>query len=275
MNSKKLPRKKNASAMRMLGGQLGAARRAAGLTQRALAERLKVDEETIASIEQGRRTLKPDLAELLDRELDTKGVLAAGVDNLPEVDQFPLWAELYAEHAREAICLSWYEPLVVPGLLQTEAYARAVFRNRVPAFTEEEVESKTADRMSRQDILHRKSPPTLGFVVWEPVLHLSFGGSEVHRQQLAHLRKMTEIPAVALQFLPIDSPYTAGLSGAFIIIETEDHQHLAYTESQQGSQWVSDPDKVSVLAQKYAMLRTQALNPQDSVALLDRLLGDR
>jgi transcriptional regulator with XRE-family HTH domain len=275
MNSKKLPRKKNASAMRMLGGQLGAARRAAGLTQRALAERLKVDEETIASIEQGRRTLKPDLAELLDRELDTKGVLAAGVDNLPEVDQFPLWAELYVEHEQKAISLSWYDALVLPGLLQTESYARAVLRNRVPAFSEEEIESKTEGRIGRQKILHRASPPTLSFIVWEPVLYLMVGGREVRHQQLSHLRNMTELPCISLQFLPLDSPEHAGLNGPFALLETPDHQHLAYTESQRGSQWVSDPDDVSILARKYAMLRTQALTTQDSMGLLDRLLGER
>jgi transcriptional regulator with XRE-family HTH domain len=106
MNSRKLPRKKNFSAMKMLGVQLGTARRAAGFTQRALGDRLMVDEETIASIEQGRRPLKPDLAVLLDEVLGTKGLLSAGVENLPEIDQFPMWAELYVEHEREAIALS-------------------------------------------------------------------------------------------------------------------------------------------------------------------------
>jgi transcriptional regulator with XRE-family HTH domain len=275
MNSKKLPRKKNASAMRMLGGQLGAARRAAGLTQRALAERLKVDEETIASIEQGRRTLKPDLAELLDRELDTKGVLAAGVDNLPEVDQFPLWAELYMEHERKAIALSLYANQVLPGLLQTEAYARAVLQERVPAFSEDEVETKTAGRIGRQHILRRKAPPTANFIIWEPVLSLAVGGPIVRTEQLRHLRDCAELPDVSIQFLPLSSPYHAGLDGPFVLLETPDHQHLAYIEGHRGSQWVSDPDEVSILSRKYAMLRTQALTTQDSVGLLDRLLGDR
>lgn len=93
MSSRKLPRKKNFSSMKMLGAQLQAARKAAGYTQRALAGLLGVDEETIASIEQGRRPLMPDFAETLDQLLDTKGMLTAGVDKLPEIDQFPLYAE--------------------------------------------------------------------------------------------------------------------------------------------------------------------------------------
>ncbi|MFF4837358.1 Scr1 family TA system antitoxin-like transcriptional regulator [Streptomyces sp. NPDC001315] len=275
MNSRKLLRKKNFSATKMLGVQLGTARRTAGMTQRELGERLMLDEETIASIEQGRRPLKPDLAELLDEILGTKGLLAAGVANLPEIDQFPMWAEQYVEHEREAIALSWYDNAVLPGLLQAESYARAVLRERVPAYDEDEIETKTSARVGRQEILHRKVPPTLSFVVWEPVLRLEIGTQEVRREQLRHLRSIAELPGLALQFLPLNSPHHAGLNGPFTLLETPDHQHLAYTESQRGSQWVSDPDEVSILARKYAMLRTQALTTQDSMGLLDRLLGEQ
>ncbi|WP_210582476.1 helix-turn-helix transcriptional regulator [Streptomyces sp. GESEQ-4] len=275
MSAKRPPRPKNLTSMKMLGKQLGAARRVAGYTQSALGDRVKLDEETIASIEQGRRSLKPDLAALLDDILQTKGMLSVGVANLPEIDQFPMWAELYMQHEREAIALSWYDNAVLPGLLQTEAYVGAVLRNRVPAYDEDEIETRTAARLERQEILHRKTPPTLSFIVWEPVLHMVIGGAEVRLEQLRHLRAVAELPCVSLQFLPLNSPYSAGLNGPFTLLETPDHQHLAYTESQRGSQWVSDADEVSILARKYAMLRTQALTTQDSMGLLDRLLGEQ
>ncbi|MFJ1581456.1 Scr1 family TA system antitoxin-like transcriptional regulator [Streptomyces sp. NPDC088182] len=274
MNPRKHPRKKNASAMKMLGAQVATFRRAAGYTQRSLGERVVADEETIASIEQGRRPLKADLAETLDELLDTKGALSVGVANMPEIDQFPLWAEQYVDHEREAITLSWYESQVLPGLLQTEAYARAVFRSRIPAFDEDEVESKTAARIERQEILQRKVPPTISFVVWEPVLRLPLGGPEVYADQLAHLRTCAELPGLTVQFLPLARIMHAGLDGPFILLETPDHQHLAYNETQRGSQWVSDPDEVSIMSRKYAMLRSQALPPEDSRDLLDRLLGE-
>jgi transcriptional regulator with XRE-family HTH domain len=275
MNSRKLPRKKNLSAMKMLGVQLGTARRAAGLTQRALGERLMLDEETIASIEQGRRPLKPDLAALLDELLETKGLLSAGVENLPEIDQFPMWAELYVQHEREAIALSWYDALVVPGLLQTESYAHALLGGRVPPYDADELDTKIAARVGRREILHRKVPPTLSFVVWEPALHMPIGGGDTHLGQLRFLREHSEVPGLALQILPLNRPAHAGTAGPFILLETPDHQHLAYTESQRGSQWVSDPNEVSILARKYAMLRTQALTVEDSRSLLDRLLGEQ
>jgi len=275
MSAKKPPRPKNQTSMKMLGKQLGAARRVAGLTQTELGLRVGLDEQTVASIEQGRRALKPDVAARMDEVLETKGMLAAGVANLPDVDQFPMWAEVYMEHEREAIALSWYDNAVLPGLLQTEAYVRAVLRNRVPAYDGDEVETRTAARLERQEILHRRNAPTLSFVVWEPVLLMALGGPEVRMGQLRHLREVAELPYVSLQFLLLSSPYHAGLDGPFILLETPDHQHLAYTESQRGSQWVSDADEVSRLARKYAMLRTQALTTQDSGDLLDRLLGEQ
>ncbi|GAA2972424.1 helix-turn-helix transcriptional regulator [Streptomyces enissocaesilis] len=261
--------------MKMLGAQLAAFRRAAGYTQRSLGERIGADEETIASIEQGRRALKADLAEMLDELLDTKGALSAGVENLPEVDLFPLWAEEFMDHEREAIALSAYQNQVLPGLVQTEAYARTVFRNRVPAYDEDEIETFTAARIERQQILHRRVPPTVSYVVWEPVLRLPVGGRQVHIEQLRHLRARSELPGLSIQFLPLNRTSHAGLNGPFVLMETPDHQHLAYAETQRGSQWVADPDEVSILARKYAMLRAQALTPEVSQGLLNRLLGEQ
>ncbi|MFJ9869245.1 Scr1 family TA system antitoxin-like transcriptional regulator [Streptomyces sp. NPDC101165] len=260
--------------MKMLGRQLATARRAAGLSQSGLSVALNINEETIASIEQGRRSLKPDIAEIFDEFLGTKGMLAAGVANLPEVDQFPLWAEEYMDQEQEAITLAWYDALVVPGLLQTEAYARALLGGRFPPYDREELETKVEARVGRREILQRKAPPTLSFVVWEPALCMPTGGRETHREQLRFLRECSELPFLSLQVLPLDRTAHAGDAGPFILLETPAHQHLAYTESQRGSQWVSDPNEVSILERRYAMLRTQALTIEDSRSLLNRLRGE-
>ncbi|MFE0253657.1 Scr1 family TA system antitoxin-like transcriptional regulator [Streptomyces sp. NPDC059010] len=275
MNTKKLSRTKNQSTMRMLGKQLQAARKAAGYTQNALAQAVELAEETIAAIEQGRRSLLPPLAATLDQLLDTKGMLVAGIENLPEIDQFPLNAEQFNVHLREAIAISWYECVVLPGLLQTPEYAGAVFREHVPAYEKAVIEARTTERIDRQEILRRPSPPTLSFVVWEPVLHLHIGGAEIRRAQLQHLRELTELRQLVLQILPLDAPSHAGLAGPFTILETPDHQHLVYAESQLGNHWIADPNEAANRAHKYAMLRSQALSPQDSKSLLDRLLGER
>ncbi|MFE3036057.1 Scr1 family TA system antitoxin-like transcriptional regulator [Streptomyces canus] len=267
-------RRKNATAVKMVGSLVGTFRRAAGLTQRALADEVAVDEETIASVEQGRRTLKPDLAAQLDELLDTKGALSVALENMPEIDLFPRWAEEYIDLEREALALSWYDNQVLPGLLQTPAYARAVFLNDVPALTEDEIEQRVAARMERQEIIRRRVPPTISFVISEVIVLDHLGGDEVHAEQVSRLCELSDLPGVTLQIMPVGRDFHAGLSGPFTVIETQDHQRVAYTEGQRQGRLIADPDEVSVLERKYAMLRSQALNPPETKGLLDRLLGE-
>ncbi|MGW6269705.1 helix-turn-helix domain-containing protein [Streptomyces sp. NPDC055060] len=275
MSSPKRRSRRNASAMRMVGALLAVHREAAGYTQKSLAERFVIGEEQIASIEQGRRPLKMDLAVQLDHILGTNRTLETAVDNMPEVDLVPRWAEEYMDLEREALALSWYDNQVLPGLLQTPEYARGVFQNDVPALTEDEIELRVAARMERQEILQRREPPTICFIISEVTLMDRLGGDEVYAQQLRRLRELATLPGVTLQVMPVGRSFHAGLSGPFILIETPDHQRLGYTEAQRGSQLITNPDEVSILERKCAMLRTQALNPHETKGLLDRLLGEQ
>ncbi len=261
--------------MKMVGALLAVHREAAGYTQRALAERLLISEELIASIEQGRRPLKMDLAVQLDDFLGTNRTLQTAVEHMPEVDLVPRWAEEYMDLEREALTLSWYDNQVLPGLLQTPAYARNVFRNDVPALTEDEIELRVAARMERQEVLHRREPPTICFIISEVTSMDRLGGDDVHVEQLRHLMELATLPGVTLQVMPVGRSFHAGLSGPFILIETPDHQRLGYTEAQRGSQLIADPDEVSILERKCAMLRTQALNPYETKGLLENLLGEQ
>ncbi|MET8214471.1 helix-turn-helix transcriptional regulator [Streptomyces hirsutus] len=261
--------------MKMVGALLATFREAAGHTQRSLGEHFVVSEQQIASIEQGRRPLKPDLADQLDDLLDTKGALTAALAHMPEVDLVPLWAEEFLDREREAIAISSYENQVVPGLLQTETYARAVFRSRIPVIDENQIEQHVEARTQRQSILHHKEPPITCFVVWEAVLRDRLGGDTVRVEQLHHLRHLSELPGLTLQVQPLGRTSHAALDGPFVLLETPDHQRLAYTETQRGSHLIANPDEVAILTQRCAMLRSQALNPEDTRDLLDRLLGDQ
>ncbi|UUN28455.1 helix-turn-helix transcriptional regulator [Streptomyces sp. FIT100] len=274
MHPRKKRQRKNASAMKLVGSLLACFRESAGLTQRELAARVCVGEETIASIEQGRRPLKLDLAVTLDRILETKRALATAVENMPEIDLIPAWSEEYMDFEREAIALSFFANQALPGLLQTQRYARAVFHSRVPAFGEDEINAKADARIERQEILHRKVPPTTSFIISEAVVRDRLGGNEVYAETLRHLSACAELPGITLQIMPIGRHSHAALDGPFILLETPDHQHLAYTESQRGSHLITDPDEVSILARRYAMLRTQALNPEETKGLLSQLLGE-
>ncbi|MCX5296697.1 helix-turn-helix transcriptional regulator [Streptomyces sp. NBC_00193] len=264
----------NATTMKMVGQMVAAARVAKNLTQKQLGELVNLDAETIASIEQGRRALMPNVAELMDLHLGLPGILAVAAHGMPSVDGPPPWAEEYLRLEDGAIALSWFDNQVVPGLLQTENYARAVITCRVPAHPEAEIESLTALRVARKAILRRETPPTLSFVIWEAVLRDRIGGDEVHAEQLRHLRECADLPHLSLQVMPLGRTSHAGLDGPFILLETPDHHHLGYTETQRGSQLISALDELSILARKYAMLRTQALNTEQTRGLLDRLLGE-
>ncbi|SCD67963.1 Helix-turn-helix domain-containing protein [Streptomyces sp. DvalAA-43] len=268
-------KRKNASAMKLVGRLVAVFRMAARLTQQQLADLAGHQVETIASIEQGRRALLPSLALKLDQLLDTKGALSAAIEEMPEVDLIPAWAGEYLELELEALALSWYDNQVMPGLLQTERYAQAVFRNRIPAFSEEEVALQTESRLQRREILHRPSPPTISFVVWEPVLSLQLTDDEAHAEQLRHLLECAALPGICLQVLPLNHRTHAGLNGPFTLLETPEFQRVAYSETQRGSLLVSDPDEISILSQKYAMLRAQALSPEETMALLKCLLGEQ
>jgi hypothetical protein len=201
--------------------------------------------------------------------------LSTALSRMPEVDLVPLWAEEFLDREREAIAISSYENQVLPGLLQTDGYAWEVFRSRVPVYDEDEIAQLVAARVERQAILHRKEPPITCFVIWEPVVKAPLGGKEVWREQLRHLLACAELPGLMLQVLPLDRPRHAGLNGPFVLLETPEHQRLAYTETQRGSQLIADPDEVAILTQKCAMLRSQALTPEDTKGLLDRLLGEQ
>ncbi|MFD9338557.1 Scr1 family TA system antitoxin-like transcriptional regulator [Streptomyces sp. NPDC060028] len=273
MPPKKRPRP-NATTMKMVGRQVAAARIAKNLTQRQLGELVNLDEETIASIEQGRRALMPNVAELMDLHLGLPGLLSVAAHGMPDTDPTPTWSDEYMDLEKCAVAFSWYEVVVLPGLLQTENYMRALFRGRVPAFTQEEIDTLTSRRLARVEVLHRTRPPSLSFVVSEAALRDRIGGNAVYAEQVRHLLSCMELPHVTLQVLPLGQTSHPGLSGSFVMLESPEHEHRAYVECQRSSQRVTNPDDISILTLRYAMLRTQALNAEETAAFLGRVLGD-
>ncbi|MEU5655751.1 helix-turn-helix transcriptional regulator [Streptomyces sp. NPDC047737] len=267
-------RNKRVTSCHVIGAQLAAFRRSAGLTQTALADRFCVGEDTIASIEQGRRPLQADFATQLDELLDTKGVLGVAVAKVPQKERFPAFVQDFVEYEQEAVTLLSYQNQVVPGLLQTEEYARFLFSCLYPPLEEEQREEWVAARLDRQRLLERRPRPMLHFILEESILRGEVGDPAMRREQFQHLRECMELPFLGLQIMPQKLPKHAGLAGPMVLLETPDHDHLAYAEAQLTSVLHDDPDDVSVLHQKYGMLRSQALSVENSARLLDDLLGE-
>ncbi|MFE3716339.1 helix-turn-helix domain-containing protein [Streptomyces cyaneofuscatus] len=266
-------RNRRVSSWHVIGAQVAHFRKRAGLTQPALAERLGVGEDTIASIEQGRRALKLDFAIELDELLGTKGALEVAVKKVPREERYPAFIQDFVEYERDAVSLFWYETQLIPGLLQTEAYAQLVFSCHYPPLEVDEIENRVAARLDRQNLLERKPRPILHFILEESILYSELGDPEVMREQLIHLRRCMDLPFVNIQIMPRKTPKHAGLAGPVVLLETPDHDQLAYVDGQLRGELYDDPGDVSVLMQKYGMLRSQALTVEESVRLLDALLA--
>ncbi|GGU00633.1 helix-turn-helix domain-containing protein [Streptomyces lateritius] len=274
MQPGKKPRKKVPS-WEVVGALVGLYRKNAGMTQPHLASLVCIGLETLGSIEQGRRPLRIKLAAEMDEILDTKGALTAAVAKVPQRERYPAFAQEFIDLEAQALSLYSYQNQVVPGLLQTPEYARAVFDCLYPPITEQEAEERLLARIDRQQIFEQKPwPPMMCFLLDESVLEKPIGGAEVLRGQIRYLRELAELPFLALQVLPKKLTKHAGLAGPMALVETPEHTHLAYIEGQRVSFLIEDPDEVGILQRKYGMLRSQALTPEETKGLLDRLAGE-
>lgn len=248
-------------------------RERAGLTQAQLAEETGYSVEQVASIEQARRPAKLAFTAAAERVLDSGGVLDAMQEDV-DLAKLPLFFQDFAQIEGDAVSFFWYGNHVVPGLLQTEAYARALLASHCPAFDEEQLTQQIEARMARQAILTRKPTVELSFIIGESVLTCPVGGRGVLRAQLHQLLKLGELPNVSIQVVPNSYGQHVGLNGPIVMLETANQRRVAYIESQDQSMLVTDPARVSTLALCCGKLRTQALNEVESARLIERIAGE-
>ncbi|WP_374985048.1 Scr1 family TA system antitoxin-like transcriptional regulator [Streptomyces fradiae] len=259
--------------LRSFGRQLKIFRTLAGLSQAELGGRLGYSEALVASVEQGRRIPKEHLVEKADEVLEARGVLAARKEEVARV-RYPSFFRDAARVEAQAVELHAYDTHVVKGLLQTQDYARAVFTRRRPLLNEETIEQRVAARMARQEIFSRWPVPLMSFVMEEAVLRRPIGGRSVLRGQLEHLMLMGEKRSVELQVMPLDREDHAGLSGPFTLMETMDGRRVAYVEVQSVSRLHIDRKPVREIEAQYGIIRAQALTPRESMAFIEKLLGE-
>ncbi|MES4890874.1 helix-turn-helix transcriptional regulator [Streptomyces sp. NPDC096012] len=248
-------------------------RKRAGLNQQQLGEAIGYSLEQVASVEQGRRPAKAVFTAAAERVLEAGGVLAVLQD---EVDRakLPRFFRDFALIEADVVSRFSYDPLLVPGLLQTEGYARAVFAGHCPPLSEEIIDRHTEARLSRQKLLARVPMAELSFIVGEEALRDPVGDPEVMRGQWQRLLEVGALRNVQIQVMPAASGFHSGLDGPFVVLETMDHQHLGYIESQEVGCVVRDPAQMSAFGLRYGKLRSQALNGVESAQLIERLVGE-
>ncbi|MFG2384003.1 helix-turn-helix domain-containing protein [Streptomyces avermitilis] len=248
-------------------------RKRAGLNQQQLGDAIGYSLEQVASVEQGRRPAKIAFTVAAERALQAGGVLEALQG---EVDRakLPRFFRNFALIEAEAVSRFDYEPLLVPGLLQTEAYARALFAGHCPPLHEEIIDLRTEARLSRQKLLTRVPLAELSFIINEEALRDPVGTPEVMRAQWQQLLELAALRNVEVQVMPALRGFHPGKNGPFVVVETREHKHLGYFESQGVGCVVSASAEVSTFALRYGKLRSQALNVDESARLIERMVGE-
>jgi hypothetical protein len=163
---------------------------------------------------------------------------------------------------------------LIPGLLQTEDYARALIAGHTPPLDDETIERRVAARLARQSLLLSKTALVIGFVIEEVALRRPVGGEAVLKGQLLRLLEVAALRNVSVQVMPTRRWEHNGLIGSMVLLETSERRTLAYTEAQGISMVVADRDEVSVFGQRYGIIRAQALGTEESTCLIEQLAGE-
>ncbi|MGH3309533.1 MAG: helix-turn-helix domain-containing protein [Streptomyces sp.] len=265
---------------RAVGRQVRVLRERAGLTQRELGKRLVYGEDLVSSVERGRRPPQPEFLDAADDELGADGVLKATKEDVVRAKararvRHPAWFRDYARLEREAVEISFFSTLTVPGLLQTEAYARTIFMSRQPLLGEASINTRVAARMDRQEILTRWPPPMVSVVFEEAVLRRPIGGWDIQQRQLAELLRLGRMRSITIQVLPLECEGHAGMEGPFILLTPKGRQQVGYMEVQDENRLVTHAEEVRILAARFGSIRGQALTPGESLVLIEKMMGER
>ncbi|NUV52549.1 helix-turn-helix domain-containing protein [Streptomyces coelicolor] len=262
-------------SLRTFGAVVQALREHAGLSRADLGARVQYSKHTVESVELGRRMPDEAFVERAEEALGNTGALRKAARHLTRGEAgLAAWFRRWARLEREAVSLCTYECRLVPGLLQSEAYARAVFEGTIPLRTDEELEMQLAARMERQATMRERPTVPFSFIVEEHVFRRQFGDAEAMRGLVDHVLELTAPRNVTLQVVPVEARLHACLDGPLQILETAEGRRLGYSEGQQNGRLISDPKEMILLCQRYDTLRSQALNPTESRDLLERLRGE-
>ncbi|WP_344289272.1 helix-turn-helix transcriptional regulator [Streptomyces synnematoformans] len=246
----------------------------AELTQEELAERIRYSQDHCASVEQGRRPARAEFTGRAEEAVEAGGVLWELQEEV-DLAQLPTFFRDLAALEKEAVVRFSYDPFTVPGLLQTEEYARTVLSSTYPPVEDETVDQWLTARLSRQALLTRKKPMvTFSFIIEEATLHRMVGGHEVMRAQLRHLLESAKLRNVEVQVMPSSCAVHSGLNGHMVLMETADGQEFVYTEAQGCVTSLAGREQTSSFWLRYGAMRALALGTEESVRLIEQVAGE-
>ncbi|MGW4467578.1 helix-turn-helix domain-containing protein [Micromonospora sp. NPDC004704] len=245
-------------------------RTAAGMTQTELAEEISYSGALVGKIESCDRRPSADFARRCDKVFNTGGILTRIQRKLGR-DSLVAWFREWAELEQEAEALRGYEPLFVPGLLQTEAYARTVLSGS-GLLRAEALEQQVTARLERQELLTRDHSPLLTLVMDASVLRRPVGSPEVMREQLRHLTKLgSSLPRLRIHVVPETAGAYAGLNGPFVMATPPTGEDIVYIEGQLNGQTYDRAEDVKRTVQVWESIRGEALPHQQSLELISEV----
>jgi transcriptional regulator with XRE-family HTH domain len=272
----------------VLGAQLRRLREGREMTTEQAAEAIRGSHSKISRMEHGRVGFKDrDVADLLTLYGVTDPDLRSSLLSLAREagnpgwwhdygDLLPHWFEPYISLEAAASVIRNYEVQFVPGLLQTEGYAREVIRLGYPAITDQELSRRVELRIGRQRLLSRSSPPRLWAALDEAVLRRPIGSPAVMRGQVAHLIEMAENPAVTVQIVPFSVGGHSAAGGPFAILRFAEPEltDVVYLEQLTSALYLEKPADVDRYLEVMERLCVQAETAADSVKLLQQIHDD-
>ncbi|GAA2290394.1 helix-turn-helix transcriptional regulator [Streptomyces kunmingensis] len=260
----------DSNAWRYCGSQIKLWRTGAGVAREALADEAGYGLEYVKSMENGRRKPTLRLLQVADQLCCAGGKIVAAQEFL-KPDAHPERSQEFLALEKDAIAFSSYEPLLIPGLLQTREYAHALISDSCPPLDDETVEERVAGRIKRQTALTERKVVAFSFVLYEAVLRTVVGSRETMTEQFEQLLKWHELRNMTIQVLPYGRAYGVALNGAIALLETVDHERYAYVEGPETSVLYADGDKASSLATSHGMIRMHALSPEESAEFIRKV----
>ncbi|MCX5213955.1 helix-turn-helix domain-containing protein [Kitasatospora sp. NBC_00240] len=273
----------------LLGSQLRRLREARGITREDAGYAIRASESKISRMELGRVSFKErDVADLLSLYGVNDGAEREALLGLVREanksgwwhsynDVLPGWFQTYVGLEEAATLIRTYEVQFIPGLLQSEEYARAVFGQSRPVISEEELERRVSLRLRRQKLLTDGNSPRLWAVIDEAALRRPVGGPQVMRGQLQYLIDIAEQPNVVIQVMPFRFGAHAGESGAFSILRfpEQDLADVVYLEQLTSALYLDKRDDVDAYIQVMERLCVDSLTPERTIDLLSAILAER
>ncbi|MGC3001242.1 helix-turn-helix domain-containing protein [Streptomyces sp. G35A] len=256
-----------------VGRQLRLRREAAGLRAADFGRAVGYGEDLVYKIEGGKRIPRQEYLDRADEVLDAGGLIAAAWEDVKKV-RYPKKVRELAKLEAQAVEIGIYEDHGINGLLQTPEHAKALFEAMQPPYSPDEVERMVTARTARASVFERSPAPALSFVLEEAALRRPIGGKMVRRRQLERLSEVGRLHNVVLQVMPLSCETHSGMDGRIELLKFADGTAVGRSDGAFSGRPTTDPKQLRILELRYGTIRAQALSPHESLAFIERLLGE-